>query len=84
MLASGALGYGGSVAVQNAGIMRTSVSQAALLIAVTPVLVAIIAACWQHSVARPVAWLACPVRRWPALAWSLAAAEAAPQSAAMA
>ena len=56
VLASGALGYGGSVAVQNAGIMRTSVSQAALLIAVTPVLVAIIAACWQHSVARPVAW----------------------------
>ena len=42
--------------MQNAGIMRTSVSQAALLIAVTPVLVAIIAACWQHSVARPLAW----------------------------
>jgi O-acetylserine/cysteine efflux transporter len=56
VLASGALGYGGSVVVQNAGIARTSVSHAALLIGATPVLVAIIAAWWQHSVARPVAW----------------------------
>ncbi len=56
VLASGALGYGGSVLVQNAGITRTSVSHAALLIGATPVLVAIIAARWHHSVARPVAW----------------------------
>ena len=33
VLVSGALGYGGSVAVQNAGITRTSVTHAALLIA---------------------------------------------------
>ena len=56
VLASGAIGYGGSVVVQNAGITRTSVSHAALLIGAVPVLVAIIAALWQHTVARPVAW----------------------------
>ena len=57
VLASGALGYGGSVVVQNAGITRTSVSHAALLIGATPVLVAIIAALWHRTVARPVAWV---------------------------
>jgi len=56
-LASGAIGYGGSVVVQNAGITRTSVSHAALLIGATPVLVAIIAALWHRTVARPVAWV---------------------------
>jgi drug/metabolite transporter (DMT)-like permease len=56
VLISGAIGYGGSVVVQNAGIDRTSVSHAALLIGATPVLIAIIAALWQHTVARPVAW----------------------------
>jgi drug/metabolite transporter (DMT)-like permease len=56
VLASGAIGYGGSVIVQNAGITRTSVSHAALLVGTAPVLVAIIAALWHHSVARPVAW----------------------------
>ncbi|HMH90247.1 MAG TPA: DMT family transporter [Streptosporangiaceae bacterium] len=57
MLASGAIGYGGSVVLQNAGITRTSVTHAALLIGTTPVLVAIIAALWQRAVARPVAWV---------------------------
>ena len=57
MLAWGALGYGGSVIVQNAGISRTSVTHAALLIGATPVLVAIIAAVWHRTVARPVAWV---------------------------
>src|SRR5579872_4437668 len=56
LLASGAVGYGGSVLVQNAGISRTSVTQAALLIGAVPVLVAVIAALWHHTVARPVAW----------------------------
>ena len=56
VLASGALGYGGSVAIQNAGITRTSVTHAALLIGTVPVLVAIIAAVWHRTVARPVAW----------------------------
>ena len=57
VLAWGVLGYGGSVMVQNAGISRTSVTHAALLIGATPVLVAIIAAVWHRTVARPVAWV---------------------------
>ena len=57
ILVSGALGYGGSVMVQNAGISRTSVTHAALLIGAVPVLVAIIAAVWCRTVARPVAWV---------------------------
>src|SRR6516225_8570229 len=56
MLASGAFGYGGSVVVQNAGITRTSVTHAALLIGTVPVMVAVIAALWRRTVARPVAW----------------------------
>ena len=56
VLAAGALGYGGSVMVQNIGIGRTSVTHAALLIGAVPVLVAIIAAVWYRAVARPVAW----------------------------
>ncbi len=56
VLAWGAVGYGGSVLVQNAGITRTSVSHAALLIGATPVLVAVVAALWRGNVARPVAW----------------------------
>ncbi len=42
--------------LQNAGITRTSVTHAALLIGAAPVLVAVIAAVWQRAVARPVAW----------------------------
>jgi O-acetylserine/cysteine efflux transporter len=57
VLASGAFGYGGSVIVQNAGITRTSVTHAALLIGAVPVMVAVIAALWHHTVARPVAWV---------------------------
>jgi O-acetylserine/cysteine efflux transporter len=56
VLASGSAGYGGSVIVQNAGIARTSVTHAALLIGAVPVMVAVVAAVWQHTVARPVAW----------------------------
>ena len=56
VLAWGAAGYGGTVLLQNAGITRTSVSHAALLIGTAPVMVAIIAAMWHRSVARPVAW----------------------------
>src|SRR5215469_12539275 len=37
VLVAGALGYGGSVMVQNAGITRTSVTHAALLIGAVPV-----------------------------------------------
>ena len=53
---TGAVGYGGSVLLQNMGVQRTSVTHAALLVGATPVLVAIMAAMLRHSVARPVAW----------------------------
>jgi O-acetylserine/cysteine efflux transporter len=56
VLGWGALGYGGSVLVQNAGLARTSVTHTALIIGAGPVLVALIAALWQHAIARPVAW----------------------------
>jgi O-acetylserine/cysteine efflux transporter len=56
VLAWGAAGYGGSVLVQNAGLARTSVTHASLLIGTGPVLVAVIAAAWRHNIARPVAW----------------------------
>lgn len=56
VLASGALGYGGSVVLQNAGIARTSVTHAALLIGAAPILVAVIALLWRRTMARPVAW----------------------------
>jgi drug/metabolite transporter (DMT)-like permease len=56
VLATGAAGYGGSVVIQNAGITRTSVSHAALLVGGVPVLVADNAALWHRTVARPVAW----------------------------
>jgi drug/metabolite transporter (DMT)-like permease len=57
VLAWGALGYGGSITLQNAGIERTSISHAALLVGATPVLVAIIVAIWQRRVATRRAWI---------------------------
>ena len=40
VLASGAIGYGCSVAIQNVGLSRTSVTHASLIIGATPILVA--------------------------------------------
>ena len=56
VLASGAVGYGGSVLLQNLGIVRTSVTHAALIVGATPVLIAIITAVCHRTMARPVAW----------------------------
>jgi drug/metabolite transporter (DMT)-like permease len=56
VLASGAVGYGGSVLLQNLGIVRTSVTHAALIVGATPVIIAIITAVRQRTMARPVAW----------------------------
>ena len=56
VLAWGAVGYGGSILVQNAGITMTSVSHAALLVGATPVLVAGVAAVQHRRAAPPVAW----------------------------
>ncbi len=57
VLIYGAIGYGGTVIVQNAGITRTSVTHAALMIGAVPVLIAVISAVWLRAVARPVAWV---------------------------
>src|ERR1700733_7192785 len=56
VLASGAVGYGGSVLLQYLGIGRTSLTHAALIMGATPVLIAVIAVVWQRTVAKPVAW----------------------------
>jgi drug/metabolite transporter (DMT)-like permease len=56
ILASGAIGWGGTVLVQNIGVQRTSVTHAALLLGAAPLLVAVIAAAWHRTTARPVAW----------------------------
>jgi drug/metabolite transporter (DMT)-like permease len=56
VLAWGAAGYGGSILLQNAGLTRTSVSHAALLVGATPVMIAVIAALRHRAVARPVSW----------------------------
>jgi len=56
VLVSGALGYGGCILAQNAGLARTSVTDAALLIGASPVFVAVITAAFYRTVARPVAW----------------------------
>jgi O-acetylserine/cysteine efflux transporter len=57
VLVSGAAGYGGSVVLQNFGIVHTSVTHAALIVGASPVLIAIIAAVWHRKVARPAAWV---------------------------
>jgi O-acetylserine/cysteine efflux transporter len=57
ILVWGAVGYGGTILIQNEGVMRTSVTHAALLVGATPVLVAIVAAVRLRSVARPAAWM---------------------------
>ncbi|MGH2949071.1 MAG: EamA family transporter, partial [Solirubrobacteraceae bacterium] len=53
---AGALGYGMVILVQNAGIERTSVSHAALIVGAVPVLVALIAAGLGRGSAGPAAW----------------------------
>src|ERR1700728_2530771 len=55
VLASGAVGYGGSVLLQNLGIVRTSVTHAALIVGATPVLIAIITAACRRAPPPPAA-----------------------------
>jgi len=76
VVAWGAAGLGGSVLIQNAGLSKTSVTHAALLIGAGPVLVAVIAAAWHRNVARPSPGPGSRSRlaAWP---WSLAATAAA-------
>lgn len=55
--AAGAAGYGGVIVLQNAGIERTSVSHAALIVGAVPVLVALLAVTLGRGSANRVAWL---------------------------
>jgi O-acetylserine/cysteine efflux transporter len=54
---AGAIGFGAVILLQNAGIERTSVSHAALVVGAVPVMVALMAAALGHGVARPTAWI---------------------------
>jgi O-acetylserine/cysteine efflux transporter len=57
VLASGAIGFGAVIVLQNAGIERTSVSHAAVVIGAAPVLVALIAAGLGQASTRLVTWV---------------------------
>jgi drug/metabolite transporter (DMT)-like permease len=57
VLASGALGYGGMLLLQNAGVERTSVGHAALLVGAVPAVVALLAALAGHGATRAVGWI---------------------------
>jgi O-acetylserine/cysteine efflux transporter len=56
VLASGAVGFGVVIVLQNVGIERTSVSHAAMIVGAIPVLVALIAAGLGQTAARPLTW----------------------------
>lgn len=54
--ATGAVGFGAVIVLQNIGIEHTSVSHAALVVGAVPVLVALIGAGLGGAIARPLAW----------------------------
>jgi O-acetylserine/cysteine efflux transporter len=57
VIAAGAVGYGAVILLQNAGIERTSVTHASLIVGAVPVLVAVIAAALGRGTAALGAWL---------------------------
>lgn len=56
VLATGAVGFGAVVLLQNSGVARTSVSHAAVIIGVVPILVALIAAGLRQSRTGVLSW----------------------------
>jgi drug/metabolite transporter (DMT)-like permease len=56
ILAAGAVGYGAVIVLQNAGIERTSVTHASLIVGAVPVLVAVVAALFGRSTAGAATW----------------------------
>ena len=54
--AAGAIGFGVVILLQNAGIERTNVSHAALVVGAVPVMVALMAAGLGRAASRPVTW----------------------------
>lgn len=57
ILATGAVGYGAVVLLQNVGIDHTSVSHGAIIVGALPVVVALVAAGLGKGNARPLVWL---------------------------
>src|SRR4051794_11713080 len=57
VIGAGAVGFGVVILLQNAGVGRTSVSHAALVVGAVPVMVALLSALLGHGMARPVAWV---------------------------
>jgi O-acetylserine/cysteine efflux transporter len=57
ILASGAIGYGAVVLLQNVGIEHTSVSHGAIIVGALPVVVALVAAALGKGSSRPLVWL---------------------------
>lgn len=57
ILASGAVGYGAVVLLQNVGIDHTSVSHGAIIVGALPVVVALVAAALGNGTARPLVWV---------------------------
>lgn len=57
ILGWGAFGYGMVIVAQNAGIARTSVSHAALIVGATPILIALMTVGLGRSRVGPVSWL---------------------------
>jgi O-acetylserine/cysteine efflux transporter len=53
---SGAFGFGAVILLQNAGIQRTSVSHAAMIVGAVPVIVALITAGRGRGAGRPLTW----------------------------
>jgi drug/metabolite transporter (DMT)-like permease len=56
IVATGMIGFGAVILLQNAGIQRTSVSHAALIVGAVPVLVALLATGLGHTITRPAGW----------------------------
>jgi drug/metabolite transporter (DMT)-like permease len=56
VILAGAVGYGGVIVLQNAGIERTSVTHAALIVGAVPVLVVIISALLRRGSSDAPAW----------------------------
>src|SRR5436190_776731 len=57
VIAAGAVGYGGVILLQNAGIRHTSVTHASLIVGAVPVLVVVIAAVLGRGTASAAAWI---------------------------
>ncbi len=57
ILFAGAIGYGLVIVLQNAGIERTSVSHAALIVGAVPALVALVAVASGRGSCGPAAWV---------------------------